>query len=82
VCDELKRGVVALPHGWGHTYAAGWTKALKRPGVNVNRLTSDSVWKLEPIAGMAWLTGIPVEGLAVAKGKKGRKREERKKAPT
>jgi len=82
VCDELKRGVVALPHGWGHTYAAGWTKALKRPGVNVNRLTSDSVWKLEPIAGMAWLTGIPVEVLAVAKGKKGRKREERKKAPT
>lgn len=82
VCDWLKRGVVALPHGWGHTYAAGWTKALKRPGVNVNRLTSDSVWKLEPIAGMAWLTGIPVEVLAVARGQRGKKKIQREKTST
>ncbi len=60
LCADMKRAVVALPHGWGHTYEAGWSRALRRPGVNINRLTSDSVWKLEPISGMAWLTGIPV----------------------
>jgi anaerobic selenocysteine-containing dehydrogenase len=60
VTSDMMRGVVALPHGWGHRYAAGWRKANKRPGVNVNRLATDSVWKLEPIAGMSWLNGIPV----------------------
>ena len=59
--QDLKRGVIALPHGWGHCYQAGWAKARKRHGVNANRLASDSVWKLEPFAGMAWLNGLPVE---------------------
>jgi formate dehydrogenase len=59
--QDLKRGVIALPHGWGHYYPAAWTKARKRPGVNVNQLTSDSVWQLETFAGMAWLNGLPVE---------------------
>jgi formate dehydrogenase len=58
--SDMMRGVVALPHGWGHRYAAGWRGANKRPGVNVNRLATDSVWKIEPIAGMSWLNGIPV----------------------
>ena len=66
---DLKRGVIALPHGWGHRYPAGWTRARKRPGVNANRLASDSVWKLEPFAGMAWLNGLPVE-IRPAKKKK------------
>ena len=64
---DLKRGVVALPHGWGHRYPAGWSKAVKRPGVNVNRLLSDSVLKLEPVAGVAWMNGIPVD-IEPAKG--------------
>ncbi len=58
--SDMMQGVVALPHGWGHRYAAGWRKANKRPGVNMNRLATDSVWKIEPIAGMSWLNGIPV----------------------
>ncbi len=58
--SDMMPGVVALPHGWGHRYAAGWRRANKRPGVNVNRLATDSVWKIEPIAGMSWMTGIPV----------------------
>jgi formate dehydrogenase len=60
ITSDMMQGVVALPHGWGHRYAAGWRRANKRPGVNVNRLATDSVWKLEPIAGMSWLNGIPV----------------------
>jgi anaerobic selenocysteine-containing dehydrogenase len=58
--SDMMRGVVALPHGWGHRYAAGWLGANKRPGVNMNRLATDSIWKIEPIAGMSWLNGIPV----------------------
>ena len=58
---DLRRGVVAVPHGWGHVHDAGWRRARRSPGVNVNRLASDSVWKLEPIAGVAWMTGIPVD---------------------
>jgi len=71
---DMMRGVVALPHGWGHRYGAGWRRANKRPGVNVNRLATDSVWKIEPIAGMSWLNGIPVFVSKVGETK-------RKKAP-
>jgi hypothetical protein len=56
----MMRGVVALPHGWGHRYDAGWRNANKRPGVNVNRLMSDSSWDLEPITGTAWMNSVPV----------------------
>ena len=59
--SDLKPGVIALPHGWGHNGTAGWQRANRRPGVNVNRLATDSVRRLEPVAGMAWLTGLPVE---------------------
>jgi formate dehydrogenase len=58
---DLKRKVVALPHGWGHVYAAGWHHARERSGVNVNVLASDSVWRLESFAGMTWMNGIPVD---------------------
>jgi len=59
--QELMRGVVALPHGWGHRYGAGWRSANKRPGVNVNRLMSDSAWDLDPITGNAWMNSVPVK---------------------
>jgi len=73
---DLMPGVVALPHGWGHRYASGWRRARKRPGVNVNRLATDSFWKLEPVAGMAWMNGIPVDiRKAKGPGKKRRKEE-------
>ncbi|MEW6442127.1 MAG: molybdopterin-dependent oxidoreductase [bacterium] len=58
--SDMNRKVVALPHGWGHTYPAGWHHAQERSGVNVNRLTSDAVSNLETFAGMAWMNGLPV----------------------
>jgi formate dehydrogenase len=48
--DELLPGVVALPHGWGG----------RAGGVNVNVLASAAAEDLEPLAGMAFLNGIPV----------------------
>jgi anaerobic selenocysteine-containing dehydrogenase len=49
--DELMPGVVALPHGWAEH--------------NVNVLASSAPEDLEPLAGMAFLNGIPVSVTAV-----------------
>ena len=58
VTDEMTPGTVALPHGWGHK--GGWNVANDAGGVNVNLLASSSPDDLEPLAGMAFLNGIPV----------------------
>src|SRR3954447_15814013 len=58
VTDEVVPGCVALPHGWGHH--GGWRKANAIGGVNSNRLASRAAEDLEPLAGMAFLNGIPV----------------------
>ena len=40
VSDEIRRGVVAIPHGWGHDVkGVGWSTAAAHPGANVNLLT-------------------------------------------
>ena len=57
---ELKRGVVAVPHGWGHQRAKGLSVASKISGANVNLLAADGPDQLERVSGMAHLTGIDV----------------------
>jgi formate dehydrogenase len=59
VTDEMRPGVVALPHGWGHR--GGWKRANAAGGVNVNDLASAAPDSLERLAGMSKLNGIPVE---------------------
>ncbi len=59
--SDLMPGTVALPHGWGHQHATGLTVAGATAGVNVNLLAADGPDEIEPISGMAHLTGIPVE---------------------
>jgi anaerobic selenocysteine-containing dehydrogenase len=63
VTDEVKPGTVAAPHGWGH--AGGWQTANAAGGVNVNELASSDPDDLEPLAGMAFLNGIPIRIEAV-----------------
>ncbi len=58
VTDEMTEGTVALPHGWGHR--GGWKVANDAGGVNSNLLASSAAEDLEPLAGMAFLNGIPV----------------------
>jgi formate dehydrogenase len=58
VTDEMTRGTVALPHGWGHR--GGWRLANDNAGTNVNVLASGDPEDLERLAGMAFLNGIPV----------------------
>src|SRR4051794_5960757 len=57
--DEMTRGTIAVPHGWGHR--GGWRLANEQAGgVNVNALASGAPEDLERLAGMAFLNGIPV----------------------
>jgi anaerobic selenocysteine-containing dehydrogenase len=57
--DEIARGVVSLPHGWGHAASAKWQRtAAERPGVSVNDWTDESV--VEDVVGQSVLNGVPV----------------------
>jgi anaerobic selenocysteine-containing dehydrogenase len=57
---DLVPGVVAVPHGWGHDSTGGWRVANRAGGANVNVLMSTAPQDIEALAGMAWLTGVPV----------------------
>ena len=60
VTPGMRRGVVSLPHGWGHD--RGGTRqgiASGQPGVNVNQLNDGNL--LDPLSGTAVLNGIPVD---------------------
>ncbi len=59
VTDEMRPGVVSLPHGWGHASSAPWQQvAGERPGVSANDWTDDQL--VEPIVGQSILNGVPV----------------------
>lgn len=58
--QDLKPGTVAMQHGWGHQHARGLSVASRLSGVNVNLLATDGPEGVEPVSGMAHLTGIPV----------------------
>jgi formate dehydrogenase len=57
---ELLPGTVAVPHGWGHQHARGLGVASALAGANVNILAADGPDSVEPLSGMAHLSGIPV----------------------
>lgn len=61
VSDEMMRGVVSLPHGFGHLRAGAQltVAATKQPGVNANQLTDEL--PLDLPSGTHIANGIPVE---------------------
>ncbi|GGY09534.1 molybdopterin oxidoreductase family protein [Streptomyces djakartensis] len=60
VTDAIRRGVVSLPHGWGHDRpGTRLSHAATDPGVNVNQLLDGRM--LDPLSGNAVLNGVPVE---------------------
>ncbi|MBS3940315.1 MAG: molybdopterin-dependent oxidoreductase, partial [Actinobacteria bacterium] len=60
VTDDLRPGVVSLPHGFGHDLDGVELEVARRsPGVNSNRLTDPA--DLDVLSGTAVLNGIPVE---------------------
>ncbi len=60
ISDEVMVGTVALPFGWGHADADGLSVARATPGVNVNALFPDGVDNIDPLSGMAFLSGLRV----------------------
>lgn len=61
--DEVMRGVVSLPHGWGHQ-AKGIKLGIasQQAGANCNLLTDDKF--IDQLSGNAALNGVPVAVVA------------------
>jgi len=57
--DEIRPGVVSLPHGYGHDMeGTRLGVAARMPGVNTNRLTDEQA--IDVLSGNSVLNGIPV----------------------
>ncbi len=64
VTDDVREGVVSLPHGWGHAEVAPWqTTAGNHPGVSMNDWTDDQ--QVEMVVGQSILNGVKVKLRAV-----------------
>ncbi len=62
--DEVMKGVVSLPHGWGHNRpGTRLSVASRHAGVSVNDLTDEKAF--DPISGNAAFNGVPVSVSAV-----------------
>ena len=58
--DAIMRGVVSLPHGWGHDVPGTVQQvASEHPGTNSNILADELL--IDEVSGNAVLNGIPVE---------------------
>jgi anaerobic selenocysteine-containing dehydrogenase len=55
--EDVMRGVVSLPHGYGHARNPGMRAAARVPGVSINDLTDPE--RLD-VSGNAALSGVPV----------------------
>jgi anaerobic selenocysteine-containing dehydrogenase len=57
--DDIMRGVVSLPHGYGHRReGVRLAQAVDLPGVSINDLTDP---ELLDVSGNAALNGVPVQ---------------------
>ena len=64
ISDEIRAGVVSIPHGWGHDVpGTGWTTASSHPGVNVNELTDATL--VDALSGNAAVNATYVRVTAV-----------------
>jgi anaerobic selenocysteine-containing dehydrogenase len=65
ITDEMRPGVVSIPHGFGHARAGvGWRRAAAHPGASVNDITDPAV--VDRLTGNAALNAVPVRLEAVA----------------
>ena len=63
VSTEIARGVVSLPHGWGHArQGVALEVARAHAGASVNDLTDELL--IDPVSGTASLNGTPVTVVA------------------
>lgn len=60
VTDAVMRGVVSLPHGWGHDRAGVQMRvASSKPGASVNDVTDEAF--VDALSGTSSFSGVPVE---------------------
>jgi anaerobic selenocysteine-containing dehydrogenase len=60
VTDSMMRGVVSVPHGWGHARRGVQLRvAATVPGQSVNDVIDSS--RIDELSGTSALTGQPVE---------------------
>jgi anaerobic selenocysteine-containing dehydrogenase len=60
VTDDVRPGVVCVPHGWGHVDQDVWGPvAREHPGTNINEVVSSDA--VDALSGTAILAGIPVD---------------------
>lgn len=60
ITEDIKAGVVAVPHGWGHGGKSRWSRAKREGGANSNLLASSDPADLEQLSGSSHLSGIPI----------------------
>src|SRR5262249_11533877 len=62
--DEMMRGVVSLPHGWGHTRPGVRLRvAAGHAGASINDVTDEQF--VDPLTGNIAFNGLPVEVIPV-----------------
>lgn len=67
--DEVVRGAVCYPHGWGHRDGhGGWQRANRTIGVNINRLLGLGLDSIEFVSGSTRIDGLEVSIEKVATG--------------
>ena len=65
VSNEIARGVVSLPHGWGHArQGVSLEVARAHAGASVNDLTDELL--VDPVSGTANLNGTKVTVVAAS----------------
>ena len=64
VSDEMRPGVVSVPHGFGHTRpGVGWRRAAGKAGASVNDITDPAL--VDALTGNAAFNAVPVRVEAV-----------------
>jgi anaerobic selenocysteine-containing dehydrogenase len=65
VSDEIRPGVISVPHGFGHDRrGVGWTVAAAHPGASMNDITDPAV--VDRVTGNAAFNAVPVRVEAAA----------------
>jgi anaerobic selenocysteine-containing dehydrogenase len=63
ISDEIRRGVVSIPHGFGHHRpGVGWRRAASKPGASMNDITDPGI--VDRLTGNAAFNAVPVRVLA------------------
>jgi formate dehydrogenase len=58
--EDVRRGVIAVPHGWGHA-GAELSRAGQLPGANINEIIPGGAANMEPVSGQAIMMAHRVE---------------------